>query len=1662
MSSPNRHLRRLWKLPRAMVKGFMLWAMRILMLSSRPRRLARSGFVLPTTTLLLLMVVLTASALTVRSFSRSQQTIAAREQKVIVNAATPAIDRAKAKLEYLFDIDDRLPPLPSSEELVALIADPAENLDGDTDTTTPDVDFGIGGLSEDFYTLPDETRIDINGDDVLDNAWTFRADINGDGIIGDGTDADGNGEVDDYEADELVAYSILIDDEATVPGGTDTKTISSNIDQDKAKSLVTRSGPFNTLEASSNCRAARAPGKGWQLVNQADSSAVQRNFQVDAFVVNRNPANRTVETLEFQQAREAYRGSKWGAWFRYDIEWHPGSEFNWNGAIHTEGSIFARNGVRSYMISSQNSCLYSQSASEISLGGDDDGTGDFQGQLVRGTIKNSNYDSNTDTPRFHIWQGDNTAPTINWTLSADTDSVDPVGGSTTPVGIGMDPVKLFTEDQSVHLDPDQNTWTRDPDWADEDVFTGRRVFNESQTPPFVDDFYRADDRWGPKPRYSTRRVTHDMIHEGKKTGEDIGNDATYADLVDPENGLDGYWERQAVGTGLRLIVGQRLELGNAFGWNFDPIETVSGGVHTAPASGDPLYPPTQAESPTVTTSPPVGGGPNEIRQRRSLRDNLAAVQAMAVYHYEGDPLNASVNNGQFPLACMALTAHPGTKSTIINSRTFGTYPASGNLKADFLNGYGTNGWEFEFPDAFDTESEFANQIADDEPLGIALRNLAHFAGDPHGGAPSFPPEQDLADGVSNSSDAESSVGETTHPYEKLSMWGDFSLLRHIFEDYLDNGVAYSALSYADKTTLHTAACTLGLLAYNMQSEIEEYQALDGNSFSSLQNVTTRAGGLINRIIDYMASTSGNPANPSGAALGQTLLDRGLDRSSWLTACPSYTAATFKASSGQGTCGVADYFATYTLDDWIAVLPYASGGISAADIESLVDVATRVNQLNSIIRDRDLGFREGETLKDPGYDFGNRVTWDSSTLFTQVVSIQGSNSYSFKTNCDPNIFRNVAANGNGGDDDVVAGGLIACSERNVMPVRYPSLYYLFPLVDHDHDGEDYHAQPGGSVAVTQDDEEYIADDYINTVNPSTGTNAVLYQVVGSDDIEGVNEIALVPRYPSATPPAGFAAWQLPYASGTEDLTDPDDPDQTFTVMDPDGNPVNAAFLDKGMYDGRENLNVRVLDIDISQLVTDTNDSDTWLAANQENNGEGILYAFREDAVREDAIVRPRLAEWTECNTLDTLTNAGGTTADCQMDAFDPHDPPLNADNAISPKPIDFYTDPDHRANGFRLRNGEDFSDDLAREVGMTLVTDNPVYIQGNFNLHSTDGTADNIIEEFTQTLYNGNVSYGLPFYNGRTTLNTDDFANLSDDHWRPVEILTDALTILSGEFRDGAVEDTFLRTATGSNGTGVSSYQNQNRPQDIDCSSAYSCLTYFVKEDGTFSSTSAPDANTTLDVPVWVDRNGVYRRRGGDDTTNDYDCSVSGLFNNNLGCVVHYIHYRRASDNDPTNLEERRKKQIQADDTYVNAVFVSNILPSRANQGYGGFQNYPRLLEYWNNRDLVISGAFLQFGFSNTATGPYDPDAWEPTQSPVDKEWNVYYREPTRKWGYDVALQYVPPAPVSRRFVTIGAPRSEFYRELPADDPYMNLLRCAEVNGERLDPLADDTLCGFRD
>jgi len=1573
-----------WQWMQGLTRCLVIWFLRGLLRFSR-RPLLGEGFVLPTTILMLLVLSLSVGSITLRTYTRTQEAVGDRQQQVVFNAATPAIDRAKAKLEYLFNSDPRFPNgIPSEDVIDNLLGDGAAIIVGVDDAYTfPDEDANSDGT-------PD--RLDLDGDGESDNAWAYRTDTDG-----DGTD------------DATVAYAIIFEtpdvDDPPMTNSSDAGVAA------RASQLQVRNAPLSgSNKLTDACQlgsddAGVVPIEGGWFEDRRNSTVLRKNFQVDVYVLPDN-ANDTVSTLEFQQDRILRRGNKWGAWFRNDLEIFPGPRFNWNGAMHTAGNlIVGGNDFRGYLISAPSSCLYDfPSSSEVTVadvrGNEAEFISPFQGQIISGTVKNNSFGTTeTDHSRFHLFgESPITSGDANVRLDLDSDSVIDEANDPKPADYTLDPIALVTKDVSVARgisggDPRSK---RDSEvWDAEKPFVAKaRIYNQLENPPYLDDFYRADNRYGPKPRYQNK-----LIPDTVTIGEAIAGDLMAADELSDEvltkddptgdntdYGLDGYWERRAQDKGLRLIVGQRLELGNASGWGtdfdgngvLDEIDADGNGLADE-REAEPLYPANACPSSRC----------HETLQRRTLRDNLAAVQSMAIYH------TAASAGGDFPLACFALTAHPGTAPTIKDSRTFESVSIDGtaSVKTDFLTGRGTNGWEFA-PPAADGDA-FADAIAPDQPLGKALRNLAHFAGDPAGGAPSFPPVQEASGGV-------------IHPYPYLTMWGDYSALRRVLAmldglsaaqgNPLDDGegtadkLTYAELSPADKSTLHTAACTLGMLAHNLDIYTQPIPK------ATLTQLGTALWELVDGEID------------NGEINGEIGLSPPADRT---------------PDSVEAADAAADFYYDLTLDKYVSALK--EKGLTAYDaiedeeeLDELVELLTMQLQIR---RDRSLGFADGWFPTKPTNNSSDFEGWvDANTQFDEGL-IEEAPPFRLRTACDPDIFdnRQITATDPNDRDKKKLGLALAFCRATALP-KYPSLYYLFPRFEHDQNGfndtydedesdkdiKDFRKKVDIDHRQPDNFEEYVTQCYIKRPRGSSycsmagGVNEnYRYKVVvddADDADDGVEEGDDNPFETIKVEPRAldFSDWLLPVANSGVN-----------PIYDDEGEVLKSLpFLDKGIYNGREMMGLRVLDLDLDLMRNDDSnlDEDHWLP------DSGVIYAFREDAVREDGIVRPvgSGADWATCghNAVFEATDTENNGI-CRMEAdpASPQDPPLDDRNLISPKAVDYYPDPDRRPHGFRLRNGEKLDRGLTNPLGLSFIADNPVYIQGSFNLHQTatcNGEDSCRLEEFQTKL---NDSYNN-FYS-RNVLDSR-FARPDADLWRPSEILADAITILSDDFCDGSVEDTFLTAGSGNDAAisdsedryGCSgnddrtSYLNQNRPN-----TALAETEAWQREAG--------DAS-----PILVSRNGHPIVVASDGSKSNY--SDGNYFAFSAG-----------------------KPLIGAQNERVNAIIISGLVPSRPNQSYGGLHNFPRFISNWDT--LYISGAFLQLNFSNYATAPFDQDAWETNENARNPEPIRYYNPPNRRWGYDVGLQYAPAGPIAERFVSSESVRSEFYSEPPADDEYIVML-----------------------
>ncbi|MEN9217263.1 MAG: hypothetical protein Q6K90_08060, partial [Gloeomargarita sp. HHBFW_bins_162] len=851
-----------------------------------------SGFILPTATLLILIAFLIMMSLLARTANRVVQVSGQRERIAIEGPSAESIDRARAKLEYLFT-QEALANNPTEQNFEDFLGHRRRD---------PNTGAVIGPRvgTEDVYTLPDEYRCGTQDGNCLGTGQAFTPD----GIAPTWAypvDLNGNGTTNDPE-DGIAVYSIIgrvfRGGNSAVPVDNPGVVYLANRQQRAANFLV-NNAPTQAQAADAFCAGASGTVDETGRFSTASSAEQLKNFQIYAVTMpNRiGQPQLTTNAVVFQQDRRFTGANKWGAYFRYDLEIFPGPQFNWNGAMHTEGSLFITSGAgfASYLISAPNSCYFLPAAnSEISV----------RGLFMTGSNRDNNNNPGGNS-FVHLQPAGRIAPTQIMRLATAGGFPNPVGPGTfatqdsvqdgfLPEDISMDPLYLVTNNLPVarrRLGGSEDYATyKDVNWGG--GLAQRLLIDKCESPPYVDDMFRADNRLGPKPSYARGSCS------GAATWESFGNAGdpiTGVDLwtrntppVDEpdEYGLDGYWERRALGQGMKVIVGQRLELGNVgvwggwrsfgattgtwddgvwrnwagiggaanpsaatnviynprdnifgvsgqaytkeiFGLLFRPRPTIAGTI-PAPGTPDPLYPP-HVLAPEFGGTTPYNfvGVPaptnfttrvSEQLHRRTQRDNLAAVQAAAVYHHRAaEP--------SLPMLCLSSTIHPGTEASYFNSITYGdpVSPAADvnnvtrypRLNANFVRPIGTQAM---FPPAdFFTGRGTANmeygsgvnpnnppfELSDfdeDTVLRKALTNLAYFAGDPNG---AFPPLQAPSGSLQ------------VYPDPVLTMWGNFSNLRRTIAT-LDGGTAYADLSPADQSNLHTAGCAMKLLATNVQ------------------------------------------------------------------------------------------------------------------------------------------------------------------------------------------------------------------------------------------------------------------------------------------------------------------------------------------------------------------------------------------------------------------------------------------------------------------------------------------------------------------------------------------------------------------------------------------------------------------------------------------------------------------------------------------------------------------------------------------------------------------------------------------------------------------------------------------------------------------------------
>ncbi|MGB3419713.1 MAG: hormogonium polysaccharide biosynthesis protein HpsA [Dolichospermum sp.] len=343
MSQKHQPFKKITGISRISMRGFLAkkqikrglnWLLRSILRTQKKQKITNAGFVLPTVVMVSLVVVLLTTSIMLRSFNRRENANNVRVNESVMTAATPAIDRGKAKISKLLQ-DKTLPK------------------------TTPTDDDLYNALVKniDKYTFGDETKLTLSlqGQPSLQTAWRFPV------------DTDSNGKFDSY-----TLYGIYFKTPPVVNG-----------QYSRARNaLEARNVPVVKGTLNANCGSTDTivvGNTGW--VRQ-DNEIKKAFFVYTATARITDPPNTDYEVyngnipaslgraIEYQQDRVQTPTNNNAVVYDDDLELN--SDTKLNGGVFTNSNLLAAGSVsnlRLYQVSSQASCFYKPKNAKIIVGG---------------------------------------------------------------------------------------------------------------------------------------------------------------------------------------------------------------------------------------------------------------------------------------------------------------------------------------------------------------------------------------------------------------------------------------------------------------------------------------------------------------------------------------------------------------------------------------------------------------------------------------------------------------------------------------------------------------------------------------------------------------------------------------------------------------------------------------------------------------------------------------------------------------------------------------------------------------------------------------------------------------------------------------------------------------------------------------------------------------------------------------------------------------------------------------------------------------------------------------------------------------------------------------------------------------------------------------------
>ena len=376
-------LKQMRKLSEVTVKAFVNSVLRTLLKIGKRPNLAKAGFALPTVMMVTLVVVLLTSTLVLRSFDRNRNAINARSEQVIQNSSTPAIDRAKAKIEALL-ADPNLPRgTPPDIKLFDVMKD-ARYTFGDETRLKLALDFANGNDNTPNGTI-DPNPSDPKFEETITTAWKYPVDL------------DGNGKFDAFTLYGLYWRSPnFVNDNGTQRfargrNGLEARSIPqetaglSQVCRSQGQTAATTVGDSDWYKQGGNLSKAFYAYAATVPITDLGNTSFG-SFPASQFEVNKNK-NKAFSGLEYEQDRYRSGLNNNSVWYQNDLVLNPGSTFRLNGRVFTNANLLLGGKpsggpgdtggvVEFFQVSSAESCFYQQENAQINVGAQV-GTGDL-------------------------------------------------------------------------------------------------------------------------------------------------------------------------------------------------------------------------------------------------------------------------------------------------------------------------------------------------------------------------------------------------------------------------------------------------------------------------------------------------------------------------------------------------------------------------------------------------------------------------------------------------------------------------------------------------------------------------------------------------------------------------------------------------------------------------------------------------------------------------------------------------------------------------------------------------------------------------------------------------------------------------------------------------------------------------------------------------------------------------------------------------------------------------------------------------------------------------------------------------------------------------------------------------------------------------------------